>query len=458
MTTSNTAYTAKYTVAIALSMALITGCNSGGGTGETNTGNVQSEDVALVADDSPSTECSLDQKKQWIDANMRDDYLFYDQVPVVNLDDFDSEESLLDALRVLPTDVFSYITDRERSDRYLEQGKAYGIGFSWRNDDAGLAKISIVQTDSPIGRAGVTRGDIIESINGVNWENISSEEFSSLTSKPSLWAFIDATDDTRFEVTLEKAEYDFNAVLHYQTTTDAEYEGVIGYLALDQFSPTASEELDVVMDFFTERNITDLVLDLRYNRSGYDTVGKKLASQLAGPSTDGALFAKYRFNDKYSEKNTDLYLENEFKSLGLNRLTVLVTETTETVSELVINGLRPYMPVTLFGNTTAGRAYLSSNRDYCDKRLNIPVLESFNADDVSVAGGLAPNCAAVDDLDSDFGLNSETGQTEGMLRSALDFLVYGTCNAPTNIASQRSLLELGLGKQEIAPIGTADIR
>jgi len=473
MSTSNMISAIKYTIAVILSMVMIVGCDSGDSTStstnpgsststvntDADTGGQPVEDPVVVDNDLLSAECSLDQKKRWVDANMRDDYLFYDRVPVVNLDDYDSEESLLDALRVLPEDEYSYITDLESSVDYLEQGMAYAFGFRYLIDNAGLARISRVHTDSPVGLAGVTRGDIIETVNGVEWVNISSDQFNELTSNPSTWLFTDATDGTQFELILDRAEYRMNTVLHYQTITNGEYEGVIGYLALEQFLLSSTEELNTVMDFFREQQITDLVLDLRYNNSGLVSVGKQLASQLTGPATDGKIFAKYRYNDKYTEDNYDLLLESEIKNLGLNRLAVLTTESTVTVSEMVINGLRPYIPVTLIGDNTKGRSIISNNRDKCDKRLNIPVVETFNANDASVAGGLVAQCAATDDLSSELGLDDQTGKVEGMLRSALDFLVYGTCNAPTNSTSKSgSRRNKELDKQEYAPRGVMDIQ
>jgi len=468
-------------IATAVGIVIIAGCDSGSGTGDsTVTGYVNGPGVPVstlpattaidsdsngsvegavpVIDEPLAAECTLDAKKQWIDASMRDYYLFYDQVPIVNLDDYDSEESLLDDLRVLPIDEFSFVTDIERNIRFIEQGKGLGLGYRWERDDIGLARMVRIFADSPFGRAGVSRGDIIETVNGVAWDDISGNQFSDMLSGPSTWAFTDAINGTRFEVTVEETEYSINTVLHYQTIKNAEYEGTIGYLAFDRFLLTSEDELNTVMDFFREQKITDLVLDLRYNSGGRVKIARQLTSQLAGPATDGQLLVQYRHNDKYTDRNFDIFLESEFKNLGLDRLAVLTTGTTGSASEMVINGLSPYIPVTRFGETTRGKPYVTYNNDLCDKRLNAIEVETFNANDVSVAGGLPANCAAVDDYTRDFGLNSETGQVEGMLVSALDFLVYGTCDSPTTVATQRSAADKESGKREYSPGGSIDIQ
>lgn len=68
-------------------------------------------------------------------------------------------------------------------------------------------------------------------------------------------------------------------------------------------------------------------------------------------------------------------------------------------------------------------------------------------------------CAAIDDLSSELGLDGQTGKVEDLLVRALDFLVYGTGNTPTTNASLRSSeLNKELVKQEYAPRGIMDIR
>ena len=55
--------------------------------------------------------------------------------------------------------------------------------------------------------------------------------------------------------------------------------------------------------------------------------------------------------------------------------------------------------------------------------------QGVNANGVSVAGGIPPTCFAADDYTRDFGVDDD-GEVEGMLSSALDYMILGTCNAP----------------------------
>jgi carboxyl-terminal processing protease len=94
--------------------------------------------------------------------------------------------------------------------------------------------------------------------------------------------------------------------------------------------------------------VSDLVVDLRYNGGGYVTVQEKLANYLAPAAANGNLMMKQEYNDKYTRYNST---EN-FKKLGslnLSRIFFIVSKSTASASELVINNLKPYMEVILLG-------------------------------------------------------------------------------------------------------------
>ena len=59
-----------------------------------------------------------------------------------------------------------------------------------------------------------------------------------------------------------------------------------------------------VMNYFSNQNVTDLVIDLRYNGGGYVSVQEKLADYLAPASANGGLMMKETFNDKHQNYNT----------------------------------------------------------------------------------------------------------------------------------------------------------
>ena len=249
-----------------------------------------------------------------------------------------------------------------------------------------------------------------------------------------------------YSVDVTPAEYAINTVLHTEILEPVGYAGRIGYIAFRSFLESSEAELREAFRTFDEADVTDLVVDLRYNGGGRVRIARLLAAQIGSPSTDGELLIQYRFNDRHSNRNFGQTFANDPNGLNMSRVTFLTSGGTASSSEIVINGLAPYLDVSLIGTRTTGKPFISSGRDLCGKRINAMEAEGFNANDVSVFGGISATCFAQDDFTRPFG-TSDVG-TEGMLQTALDFVVNGTCNADplaSAFAEQRSGFALSSG-------------
>src|SRR5712692_4548013 len=130
---------------------------------------------------------------------------------------------------------------------------------------------------------------------------------------------------------------------------------------------------------------TDLVLDMRYNGGGEQTISAELAYMIAGPSrTAGKTFEKNEFNDKYpntdpisGKPNTPVPFYSTGQSLSvpssqplphldLDRVFVLTSPLTCSASEGVINGLLGVdVNVILIGTRTCGKPYGFDPQDNC---------------------------------------------------------------------------------------------
>ena len=94
-------------------------------------------------------------------------------------------------------------------------------------------------------------------------------------------------------------------------------------------------------------------------------------------------------------------------------------------SELIINGLRPYMPVTVVGSTTHGKPVGQLTYNFCDKVLYAVAFKSTNAlGQGDYFDGIPPDCAAPDDLDHQLGDGAEAS-----LGAALQYVRTGACSA-----------------------------
>lgn len=140
----------------------------------------------------------------------------------------------------------------------------------------------------------------------------------------------------------------------------------IGYLVYNGFTDEFDEQLNEVFGRFISDGVTDFVLDLRYNLGGSVNTARLLSSMIYGTNTKD-VFLKARYNDKYQkileDKKTDLHdyfadktgKGSSINTLKLKKVYILTTQGSASASELVINGLEPYVDVVQIGEKTRGK-------------------------------------------------------------------------------------------------------
>jgi hypothetical protein len=145
---------------------------------------------------------------------------------------------------------------------------------------------------------------------------------------------------------------------------------------------------------------------------------------LIGRNNGGKPFVKFRHSDKVSNLDTILQVPGNANGLALNRIFFIGTSSTASASELIINGVKPYLGSTILaGSTTHGKpvgmyAYPFINYDY----VVLPVTFKYtNANDEGdFYDGIPPDLEAEDDLSHDFG-----DPEEASLKAVLDYLASG---------------------------------
>jgi C-terminal processing protease CtpA/Prc len=123
--------------------------------------------------------------------------------------------------------------------------------------------------------------------------------------------------------------------------------------------------------------------------------------------------------------------------LTLDRLIVVTTRASASASELVINALRPFMPVIVIGGTTYGKPVGQYGIAFCDKLLAPVSFSLRNADGHGdFFDGFAPDCTAPDDADHQLG-----DPEEGSLKEALTFATTGGCSKRPLTSQQNKSVE-----------------
>jgi len=175
------------------------------------------------------------------------------------------------------------------------------------------------------------------------------------------------------------------------------------------------------------------VLDLRYNGGGLVDVALHLASLIGGAPLRDQVFTTSRHNDRNSRLNETLRFTNPPAALGLDRLVVIATRASASASELVVNSLRPFMPVVIVGDRTYGKPVGQYGLPFCDKVLAPVAFAVVNADGGGgYFDGLPADCPARDDLEHDLGARDEASLAE-----SLRFIATGACATATVPARAR---------------------
>ena len=413
-----------YTLLTTLLLSQTAACGGGSTAPEEQTNELSVEEPSRIYPLEPLS-CELSDMRQWVQANMLDYYLFYDQVSTPRLADYNDLNSLLSELRVKPFDQFSYITDAEQATAQFDAGQLFGFGQLMLVTDDRRLRVSHVYPGSSFYAAGIERGDYLLTINNKSPFELTQDEINGLygiggTSVTLDFGVQDNTGSIR-NLTLTSGSYAATTVVD---TRILEHAGSkVGYLAFTSFLETSRAELDTAFTQLQQENVSELILDLRYNRGGRVGVANKLASMILGNGVRSNTFITVALNEKYKAGNISIPFSQQTLALDLNRVIVLTTESSCSASELVINSLRPFMEVILIGQTTCGKPYGSLGRDACGKQMNALEFEFVNASNVGgYYAGINTDCAALDDLDHALGDPAET-----MLAAGLNYVATTSC-------------------------------
>ncbi len=432
------------------SILLLTACN-GGGSGDSSTNNPFNAGVAPATTNTTTTPgssngsvqsfleesnsglqlgdaglCTTEGINAWVDAQMRDYYIYADQVPVVDPSEYANANLLLSDLRVAP-DVFSSITPSAARTALFEAGETFGFGFRWRRDQAGALRFLSVTSGSPLEAAGGVRGDRVLALNGIPELNITDNMFAEIfgeQNEPTTVTFTLENDGEIRVIEATSSVYTINTVPRVESFV---FNGAtVGYIESSVFLRTSEAELDAAIENLVEANPTDVILDFRYNGGGFVFVAQKLAAQLAGTNFTGQVFQRTTFNERYSRFNTFSELEAQDLNLNLPRVIVLTTGSTASASEAIANNLRPYLDVVVIGSQTAGKPFASVSNRNCDLALNAMDRITSNNNDETVLGGLTPTCEVTDEFRYPM-FSTE----DALFGSALTYLRTNACPNPT---------------------------
>ena len=232
----------------------------------------------------------------------------------------------------------------------------FGLSVFFRVE--GDLRVRLVEPFSPAGTAGIHRGWRITAINGNSNITTGNADFiinAIYKSSSTLVTFV-KPDGSDVSINLQAGNYVEKPV--YLDTVYNIGGKKIGYFVFNSFLgkvDAISSEFQRVFNHFANEQVSEIVVDLRYNGGGYVSLAEQLGNYLVNSSANGNIMMKQIYNSKHTQDNETTNFRKT-GSLNLDDIYFIVSKSTASASELLINNLKPYMDVKLIGaSTTHGK-------------------------------------------------------------------------------------------------------
>ncbi len=411
-------------------------------------------------------------------------YLWYREVPDLNpanyetLDYFDLLKTSAVTASGLPKDRFHFTYDSFDWYQLSQSGVSLGYGAQWIILAATPPRrivVAFTEPNSPASNAGLQRGDEVVAVDGIDAVNNNTDAGVDVL---NAGLFPSNNQSHSFRIRrISGAEVTVNMTPTEVTSDPVQNVTVlnpdtdrVGYMVFNDHIATAEPELINAIETLRAANVTDLVLDIRYNGGGYLDIAAQLAYMIAGSTrTNGQAFERIEFNDKHTTTNpvtgrplsptpfhrTTLGIGNvtpgaALPTLNLNRVYMITSANTCSASEAILNGLRGVgVEVYQIGTRTCGKPYGFYAWDNCGTTYFSIQFQGKNAqdfgdygdgfkpsNDTSAGGAAVPGCQVADDFSRALG-----DVTEARLAAALGFRASGNlqCPAPSGFAPDARL-------------------
>ena len=420
----------------------------------------------------PDVQGNTADENNWLRSWSNELYLWYDEIIDVDPESlttpeyFEQMKTFQTTASGNPKDRFHFTIPTDEWIQISQSGISAGYGATFAilaSSPPRQVVVAYTQPDSPAtsGEADLQRGDTILEVDGVDMVNGSDVDTLNNGLFPNNnethTFLIETLDGTQREITMTSTQVTETPV---QNVTILETDsGLVGYMTFNNHIATAEALLINAIEQFRDANISDLIIDLRYNGGGFLDIASELGYMVAGEeAAAGRVFENLRFNDKHPDFNPVTgarLVDRPFRTttqgfsvssgsplptINLPRLFVLTGPRTCSASESLMNGLRGIdIDVIQIGNTTCGKPYGFYPFDNCgttyfsiqfggtnDKGFG-EYSDGFSPQNIPQPAGVElPGCLVSDDFTRQLG-----DPQEGMTRAALQYREDASCPLTT---------------------------
>ncbi|RDK88315.1 S41 family peptidase [Marinirhabdus gelatinilytica] len=275
------------------------------------------------------------------------DYIDYEYVDQVNTDSIVdvTVNGILENLD--PHSVYIPVDAYEKNAEDM-RGNFVGIGISFYPYNDTIAVIRALE-DGPADRVGIRGGDRILYADD---RPLFGEDFN----RDSISAYLKGEKNSR--VTLKVYRKGEKDLLTFKVkrkdvplvSVDASYRLAddVGYIKINRFAETTSEEFDDALEKLTNQGISRLVLDLRDNPGGYIYTAEEILDEFLGK--DKLLLITR--NKKGEETKSYATRRGDFED---GKIYVLINENSASASEIVAGALQDNDKGTIIGRRSFGK-------------------------------------------------------------------------------------------------------
>ena len=301
--------------------------------------------------------------KTYIDQLMKQFYYWADQMPSSSTMKGNSVHQYFQS-RLVKKDRWSWMMNGV-SYNSMETGISTSYGFHiaqpiehFKDYDV---YIQYVDKNSPLAKAGITRGCQLTHIAGTDVATlINNDHFYDEIGKTSNRFTFKKPDETSVELNLSQTSFQSNSVTLSKVFTAADCDKLskgdkVGYILYTTFNSNMKNEIVSALTQMKTQGITDFILDLRYNGGGDLDVCTDIAGYLAPASADEKDFVTLSHNLANKKEDKSYSIKRTANSLDLSRLYIITGARTASASESMINCLSPYMEVITVGGQTYGK-------------------------------------------------------------------------------------------------------
>ena len=271
----------------------------------------------------------------------------YDAILENYYEDIDASEladAAVSGMISILDDPYSVYMDSSDTDSFLESvnGSFVGIGVNVEWSDSTFKIIDVFE-NSPAEEAGLKENDIIIKIDGGEVKNLTLNDVSGL---------IKGESGTKVEITVLRGEEEVTVtakrgVVEIPSVESSVIEENIGYISIDSFSATTSEQFSKQLKKLEDKNIESLIIDVRDNPGGKLGQVNKILDIFFNKKT-----ILYKIVTK--DKTTNIYADNSDK-MDIP-VVVLVNHESASASEILAACFQDnYKNATIVGSVTYGK-------------------------------------------------------------------------------------------------------